>query len=88
MGESVSKVVIIGWIIELVGTILWLYGYFATGNPSLIDWHTTTPWWIAEFLPNIESEIGMALVFAGMILIYWPSRRNDQTAPLDPANPR
>ena len=18
---------------------LWLYGYFATGNPSLIDWH-------------------------------------------------
>lgn len=88
MSESVSKVVIIGWIIELVGTALWLYGYFATGNPSLIDWHANTPLWIAEFLPNIESEIGMALVFAGMILIYWPFRRNDQTAPLDPANPQ
>jgi hypothetical protein len=32
----VSKAVIIGWIIELAGMVLWLYGYFATGNPSLI----------------------------------------------------
>jgi hypothetical protein len=88
MSESVSKVVIIGWIIELVGTTLWIYGYFATGNAALIDWHANSPWWIAEFLPNIESEIGMALAFAGMILIYWPSGRNDQIAPLDPANPQ
>jgi hypothetical protein len=83
-----SKAVIIGWIIELGGTALWLYGYFATGNPSLIDWHANTPWWIAKFLPNVESEIAMALVFAGMILIYRPSRGNDQTTPLDPANPQ
>jgi protein-S-isoprenylcysteine O-methyltransferase Ste14 len=88
VSESVSKVAIIGWIIELVGTAIWIYGYFATGNPSLIDWHANSPRWIAEFLLNIESEIGMVLVFAGMILIYWPSRRNDQTAPLDPANPQ
>jgi hypothetical protein len=52
----------------------WLYGYYTTGNPSLIDWHAHTPWWIADFLPNIESEIGMALVCASMVLIYWPSR--------------
>ena len=75
VSESLSKTVIIGWIIELVGMALWLYGYFATGNPSLIDWRTNTPWWIADFLPNIESEIGMALVFAGMIPLYWPPRR-------------
>jgi hypothetical protein len=31
-------VVITGWIIELMGVALWLYGYFATGHPSLIDW--------------------------------------------------
>jgi hypothetical protein len=73
--ESVSKAAIIGWIISLAGTILWIYGYFATGNRSLIDWHANTPWWIADFLPNIESEIGMALVCAGMVPIYWPSRR-------------
>jgi hypothetical protein len=71
----VSKAVIIAWIIELAGMALWLYGYFATGNPSLIDWQTYTPWWIADYLPNIESEIGMALVFAGMVPLYWPPRR-------------
>jgi hypothetical protein len=71
----VSKSVIIGWIIELAGFALWLYGYFAAGNPSLIDWHTITPWWIADFLPNIEAEIGMALMLAAMVPIYWPSRR-------------
>ena len=71
--ESVSKVV--GWIITLAGTALWIYGYFVTGNPSLIDWHAETPWWIADFLPNIESEIGMALAFLGLVPIYWRPRR-------------
>ena len=70
-----SKTVITGWIIELVGMALCLYGYFATGNPPLIDWHASTPWWIADFLPNIESEIGMVLVFAGMIPLYWPTQK-------------
>lgn len=70
-----SKAVIIGWMIELMGSALWLYGYFVTGNPSLIDWHAYTPWWITNYLMNIESEIGMSLVFAGMVPLYWPSRR-------------
>jgi hypothetical protein len=73
--RSVSKAKIIGWMILLVGTTLWIYGYFATGNPPLIDWHANTPWWIADYLPNIESEIGMTLVFASMVPIYWPSRK-------------
>jgi hypothetical protein len=51
---------------------LWLYGYFATGNPPLIDWHTSTPWWIADYLPNIESEIGMVWQRSK---IYWPRAR-------------
>jgi hypothetical protein len=70
-----SKVVITGWIIVAVGTALWIYGYFATGNLPLIDWQAHTPWWVADFLPNIESELGMALVIAGMIPIYWPPPR-------------
>ena len=49
-----SRAVITGWIISLAGMALWLYGYFSTGNPSLIDWHASTPWWIADFLPNVE----------------------------------
>ena len=49
-----SKAVIAGWSILLAGTVFWLYAYFATGHPSLIDWHSHTPWWIADYLPNIE----------------------------------
>jgi hypothetical protein len=71
----VSKTVVIGWIISSAGTALWIYGYYAAGNPTLIDWNANTPWWIADFLPNIESEIGLALACAGMVPIYWPPRR-------------
>ena len=68
-----KKAVVFGWIIELAGLALWLYGYFATGSPPLIDWHANTPWWIADFLPNVQSEIAMLLVLIGMVPIYWPS---------------
>jgi hypothetical protein len=70
-----SKLAIIGWIIELAGAALWIYGYFVTGHPPLIDWRAIAPWWIAEWLPNIESEIGMVLVFVAMVPMYWPPRR-------------
>jgi hypothetical protein len=70
-----NKALVIGWIISSSGTALWLYGYFATGYPSLIDWQAKTPWWIADFLPNIESEVGMTLAIVGMVPIYWPPRR-------------
>jgi hypothetical protein len=66
------RIAIAGWCIMLAGTVLWLYGYFATGSPPFIDWAKYTPWWIADFLPNIQSEIGMALVYGSMVLIYWP----------------
>jgi hypothetical protein len=71
----VNKRIIIGWITELLGTAIWLFGYFTIGHPSIINWRATTPWWIADYLPNIESEIGMALVIVGMFPIYWPPRR-------------
>ena len=71
---SPIKAVIVGWIISLAGTALWVYGYFVTGHPSVIAWHSFAPAWIADFLPNVESEIGMVLAFAGMIPIYWPRR--------------
>jgi hypothetical protein len=69
-----SKRAILAWGLSAAGFIFWLYGYFRTGAPSLIDWHAHTPWWIADFLPNIESEIGMALICIGSVLIYWPTR--------------
>ena len=71
-----SKAVIIGWTVELMGMTLMAYGYLATGNPSLIDWHASTPWWIADFLPNIESEVGMVLVCVGMVPILASGRQS------------
>lgn len=68
---SVSKTVIAGWIIELSGTALWTYGYFATGHPPLSEQILH----LGNFLPNIEAEIGMLLVFVGMIPLYWPRQR-------------
>ena len=73
-----SSTVIAGWVISLLGMTLWIYGYLATGNPPLVNWSAITPSWISDFLPNIESEIGMALAFAGMIPIYWPSARHQK----------
>ena len=73
--EFVSKTIIFGWILEVAGLAVWLYGYFATGHPSLIDWRASMPWWIADCLPNVESEIGMALICIGMVPIYWPRQR-------------
>jgi hypothetical protein len=70
-----SKAVIVGWIMSGSGTVLWLYGYFTTGNKSFINWHASAPWWIADYLPNIESEFGMMLVILSFVPLYWPSRR-------------
>ena len=65
---------IIGWITIGAGTVLWIYGYLVTGHPSLVDWHAITPWWIADCMPNMEAEIGVILMFAGMVPVYWPAR--------------
>ena len=73
---AVSKVVLIGWAIELLGTAIWLYGWLTTGHPSFIRWHDFSPWWIADCLPNIESEIGMAMMIIGLVPIYWPRSNN------------
>lgn len=73
-----SKRVLFGWVLMTAGSALWIYGYFFTGHPSLINWRADVPKWIAEFLPNLESEIGMALMFVGMVPTYWPMPRNSQ----------
>jgi hypothetical protein len=80
--RSVKKSLIVGYIVLLVGMAIWLYGYFVHGNPSLIDWRAHTPWWIAEFLPNIESEIGMVLMLLSIVPTYWPRSRVSLSDPV------
>jgi hypothetical protein len=38
---------------------VWGYGYFVTGTPPLVTWSTYLPSWAADWLPNLEPEIGM-----------------------------
>ena len=40
--------------------------------PPNIDWKSNAPWWIADYLPNMASELGLVLVCIGMISFYWP----------------
>ena len=70
-----TRTALAGWIITVAGTIVWIYGYLVTGHAPLIDWKAHAAWWIADYLPNIESEIGLLLVCIGMVPMYWPSRK-------------
>jgi len=70
-----NKIAILAWGCSVAGMALWLYGFLVTGAPPLIDWQSRTPWWVADFLPNIESEIGMALICVGSVFMYWPLLR-------------
>src|SRR5262249_55642452 len=41
-----------------------LSGYLSAGHAALFDWKAATPWWISSFVPNLEAELGLALMFA------------------------
>ena len=56
----------LSFAISVVGICIWAYGYLTTGHPRFVNWDGW-PWWIADFMPNVESEIGMGLLLASMI---------------------
>src|SRR5215472_7189264 len=60
----------IGWAIYTAGFAIWLFGYLSAGHAPLFDWKAATPWWISSFVPNLEAELGLALMFASVIPIY------------------
>jgi hypothetical protein len=60
----------IGWAIYAAGFVIWLFGYLSAGHVSIFHWDVFTPWWISSFVPNLEAELGLALMFASMIPIY------------------
>jgi len=43
----------------------------STGHAAAFDWDGAAPSWISSFVPNLEAEFGLALMFASMIPIYW-----------------
>jgi hypothetical protein len=77
--KHVSRIDITGWALSLVGIAIWLYGYLSSGHAALLDWPAYSPWWIADFLPNVESEVGMILMLAGAGASYWPKSNDAET---------
>ena len=61
----------VGWVITALGCVLWTYGYFLGEANSLLDWPSFSPHWIADYLPNWQSEIGMALTLIASGPIYY-----------------
>src|SRR5262245_16402900 len=57
----------IGWAIYAAGFVIWLVGYLSAGHAPLFNWKVATPWWISSFVPNLEAEVGLALMFANVI---------------------
>jgi hypothetical protein len=57
----------IGWALYAAGFAIWLFGYLSAGHAPLFDWKAATPWWISSFVPNLEAELGLALMFASTI---------------------
>ena len=56
-----------GWAIYVAGFAIWLFGYLSAGHAPVFDWKVATPWWISSFVPNLEAELGLALMFASVI---------------------
>src|SRR5215475_14222779 len=64
-----------GWAIYAAGFAIWLFGYLSTSHAAALDWDVAAPAWISSFVPNLEEEFGLALMFASMISIYWRAGR-------------
>jgi hypothetical protein len=52
-----------------------LFGYLSAGHAAEFDWDVIAPSWISSFVPNLEAEFGLALMFTSMIPIYWRAGR-------------
>ena len=72
-----NKLFVFGWTAFLAGCAVWVYGYVNVGHPAFMDWQAQAPWWIADFLPNREAELGLLLCFISMIPMYWPTAERE-----------
>ena len=62
---------IVGWSGYVAGGGLWLYGYLVTGTQALVNWASISPTWVAEFMPNLEAELGMLVMCIAMVPLFW-----------------
>jgi hypothetical protein len=66
---SVSKKYRLGYLRSRVCDLaFWLLEH---RPPATFDWDVAAPSWFSSFVPNLEAEFGLALMFASMTPIYW-----------------
>jgi len=52
------------WAVDATaGFVIWLFGYLSTGHATVFDWDVGAPSWVSSFVPNLEAEFGLALMF-------------------------
>ena len=71
MAENRKHWPTIGWAATFVGCALWTLSYFTSGSFSLINWPSFAPHWFAQYLPNWQAEVGLALTILGSIPVYY-----------------
>ena len=70
-----------GWMISTLGFALWLFGYFVSGTPSLIEWSAFLPHWAANTLPNLEAQCGVVLSLLGNGMVVGDCFRSVRLSP-------
>lgn len=67
--------VILGWVISIVGGGLYVYGYFADGGMTVVNWTSFMPEWASALVPTWQAELGLALSIVGAIPLFYVEYR-------------
>ena len=61
-----KRLKLMGWVISLTGTALYLFGYFYEDGMSIVSW----PGFLADYLPNWQAEAGFVISILGCIPLF------------------
>lgn len=75
-----SRLAVAGWALTILGCLIWVYGYFSPVSWQFIQWARISPWWISDYLPNWQSEIGALLAIFGSAPVYYEQYRELKNA--------
>ena len=67
---SYRTLIVIGWALTFAGSALWTLGY-SSGSSPFLSWPSFSPQWIADYLPNWQSEAGLLMAFLGQAPILY-----------------
>ena len=66
---------ILGWVISIVGGGFYIYGYFASGGATVVNWPGFMPEWASAFVPTWQAELGLTLSIIGGVPLFYVEYR-------------